>query len=79
MIFKFREIEQTPRESVETTYRLILMDYREGLNYPVSRDLYNKHIKILGGSEVVSKSVSAKKYLNDICKLLKKKKEVNDL
>ena len=71
------EIPQTPIENTFTTYRFIYNDYREGLNYPVSKELINRGLHAVGDiigetMKEVKGSLSAEMYLELMRPLLLK-------
>lgn len=70
-----KEIPQTPIENAFTTYWFVHNDYREGLNYPVGKELINRGLaavgEILGETlEEMEDSLLAEKYLEMMRPLL---------
>lgn len=42
-----KRVRLTPLEDVKHSYWFIMKDYKEGLNYQVSEELFKKHSKVL--------------------------------
>ncbi len=65
---KFVRIEQTEREWAISAFSFIRADFAEGLNYSIAVEFYNRAMKALDSSKVITKSVRAEQFLEDFRK-----------
>lgn len=65
MNLQYTEIKQTPLENAKTTYQFCVADLREGLNYGITREVYNHAMQAIGSSLRVTDSTTNEKFCND--------------